>query len=168
MKIFKRKQFKMKTPEAEQLNRALKDQGLQLKHLSIDSYMDSVKISKSVKEFLTNQAEIIQSLIDEYNKEYFEKVKSQEYKDAILKKESEQELTSEEKTLTELRPTVEVIEKGIVTGPQDFLAKIKQLREDELKDVKVNFISDASSFKKATENATIDNQITLYKYLFKE
>lgn len=157
----------MKTNLAEQFSLAITDAGIQLKNLDVDSYMKTVKLMKKVSVLLDENAADIQTLIKEYNKEFLELIKSDNFKDAVKKKT--EALTAEEVILLETRQPV-TLNNGILTGPNDFVEKIQAIKNKELKLEKeeTNFISDAKIFKAFAENTSSNNQAVLFDTLFKK
>lgn len=156
----------MKTEKAELLQNAFKDKGLQLKHLGVSDYMTTLELTKSLFEFVKEQGDTIQSVINDYNKDYNEKVKSPEYKEALKKKASGETLSQEDTALLAVRPTVNNLPNNQVSGPFDFIDKINSIREKEFKTKKLNYISDEKAFKAVVENASFESQSILHQYLF--
>lgn len=157
----------MKTHEAENLQAALTDRGLQLKDLSVDAYMKTIKLVKKINEFLEERATDINDLIKEYNKEFIERVKTTAYTEA--KKKEETQRTPEEVELLSINPVVTAVGNRL-SGPPDFIEKVEAINTRELKLEKdeLNYIGDGKVFKTVVENASVTAQAVLYEYLFKQ
>lgn len=158
----------MTTQEAESLQIALTDGGVNLKNLDVDSYMKTIRLSKKLSTFLQERTSDIQDLIKEYNKEYITKTKSKEFQAAREIKEEDR--SPEQKQLLTLKPVVQVQPNGVLYGPTDFIEKVEAINARELKTKKeeLNFISDSKIFKSVFDGATTNNQIVLYEFLFKQ
>lgn len=157
----------MKTQPAESLHAALTDQNIQLKYLSVDLYMKTIKLIKKLSAFLDERAEDIQTLIKEYNKDFNEKVRSDKFKNLI--KKSQDELTPEEKEFITVKPAVQTLGNNMLSGPVDFVEKVEAINNRELKFKKeeLNYISDSKTFKALAEQLPTEKQIILYEFLFK-
>lgn len=157
----------MKTNEAENLQAALTDRGLQLKDLSVDVYMKTIKLVKKINEFLEERATDINDLIKEYNKEFIEKTKTTAYTEA--KKKEETQRTPEEVELLSINPVVTAVGNRL-SGPPDFIEKVEAInaRELKLKKDELNYIGNGKVFKTVVENASVAAQAVLYEYLFKQ
>lgn len=158
----------MKTFLAESLHNALSDHGLQIKNLSVDPYMKTIKLIKKLQSFLEERAEDIQTLVKEYNKDYTVIIKSKAFVDAQKKKE--EELTPDEQELLKTKPAVVALSAGRLSGPSDFIDKVNAINDRELKFKKdeLNYIGDGKIFKATVENASTNNQAILYDFLFKQ
>jgi hypothetical protein len=158
----------MKTQEVESLYKAVSDSNIQLKHLSVDDYMRSIKLTKRMSEFLQERTDDIQALIKEYNKEFEAFAKSAEVRD-IAKKDKES-LTPEEQEILSRKAPVQVLPQGLLQGPEDFIDKVNAIHDREFKTKKdeLNFIKDSKVFKAVIENTTPSNQVVLYEFLFKQ
>lgn len=158
----------MKATIAQDLHNALTEPNIQLKNLSVDPYMKTIRLIKKLALFLDERASDIQTLITEYNKEFNEKIKSQKFKDAAKKKE--EELTAEETELLSIRPPVQALPNNMLSGPEDFIEKVNAINNRELKFKKdeLNYVGDGKVFKALAENVSPQHQTILYDHLFKQ
>jgi hypothetical protein len=157
----------MKHPNVERFNAALQDEGILLKHLSVSDYMKTMDLNKKVTSYLEGVAALTQTLIKEYNKNFNETSKSEEFKKAVEKKNEGKELTESEQKLLEVKPSV-TLSNNILSGPIDFIDKLNAIRDIELKiENDLNYISDQKLFKSVVENASPQNQMILFEHLFK-
>lgn len=158
----------METQQAESLQAAMTSESIQLKNLDVNDYMKAIKLIKKLSSFLDERTTDVQTLIKEYNKEYTEKTKSEKFK-AAQKKEKEA-LTPEEQELLSIKPAVQVYERGLLSGPSDFVEKIESInkRKIKLEKADLNFIKDSTVFKSVVENVPANQQVVLYEFLFKQ
>ncbi len=151
------------------LNDALKDGGIQLKHLSTEDYLETMKLMRQLFNHFEEVTKDVQTTVNEYNKEYDDRVKK--IREAAGSKKTtklkDEELSAEDKAFLETKPPV-TINKGLLRGPLDFIEKVNKIQAREPKKLKLNFLSDAETFKKVVENANSENQLVLYENLFKK
>ena len=157
----------MKYLEVEKLYMALQAENVMLKHLTAPDYLKVLQLTKKVSNYINGITENINSLIKEYNKTVIDRTKTQEFKDILKKKKEGKELTSDEQEEIEVDLPVKVLQNGTMTGPSDFIDKVCQIREEDLKDIETNFLTDLKIFKAIAENATPETQIVLFEHLFK-
>ena len=126
----------MNLTQIEQLNSALLDEAILLKNLDLDAYMGIMTLKKTLKDAIDESVELQTALIQDYKKE--------------AKEDS---------------PPIK-FENNMLSGPIDFIQKIKDMRNLE-RNILTNFI-DKAAFKAAFENAKPENQTVLFEHLIKE